>query len=288
MIPKGVKKKLTIEAFRVANYLAGRLGYGKVCALTGAVGEIQRRFSRRRREVVRKNFRMIRGDDTGWEATFRYFWATVADTLMIPHVSREWVEGKILRIDGIEYAEEFRGKALIVVTGHLGNPEFLANIAGVLGFEGVAVAEVPSGEWFREFLKIRERFGLKIVPVRGAYPKLVEAIRARKFVYLVSDRNVSREKGHIIKLGCGYRNVPTGFARLSLETGTPVVFAYGVPVGTCEGGKYYAEVSPPYLPRSVEDALNWFAGHLYRAVYRWTDRWFVFWDEWLNAPPSGR
>ncbi len=284
MIPKSLKKKLTIETFRAANYLAGRLGYGKVCALTTAVGELQMRLSRRRREVVRKNFRMIRGDDTGWEATFRYFWATVADTLMIPHVNREWVERKILRIDGIEYAEKFRGRALIVVTGHIGNPEFLANVAGVLGFRGVAVAEVPSGEWFREFLKIRERFGLKIVPVKGAYPKLVEAVKEGKFVYLVSDRKVSREKGKVIRLGCGYRRIPTGFARLSLETGTPIVFAYGVPVGTCEGGKYYAEVSPPYLPKSLEDAVEWYRNHLYRALYRWTDRWFVFWDEWLEGP----
>ncbi|GEM_PF-648222 len=284
MIPKSLKKKATIEAFRAANHLAGWLGYGRVCALTTAIGEIQMRLSRRRREVVRKNFRMIRGDDTGWEETFRYFWATVADTLMIPHVGREWVERKILKIDGLEYAEMFRGKALIVVTGHLGNPEFLANVAGVLGFRGVAVAEVPSGEWFREFLKIREKFGLKIIPVRGAYPKLVEAIRERRFVYLVSDRNVSREKGRVIRLGCGYRRIPTGFARLSLETGTPIVFAYGVPVGTCEGGKYYAEVSPPYLPKSLDDALKWYEGHLYRALYRWTDRWFVFWDEWLNGP----
>jgi KDO2-lipid IV(A) lauroyltransferase len=286
MIPKSVKKKLTIYAFRTANRLSGVLGYRKMCALTSLVGEVQLRTSRRRREVVRKNFLLIRGNDRGWEETFRYFWATVADTLMIPHVGREWVEGKVLRIDGIEYAEAFRGKPLIVVTGHLGNPEFLANVAGVLGFEGVAVAEVPSGEWFREFLRIREKFGLKIVPVKGAYPKLIEAIRERKFVYLVSDRKVSRERGWVIKLGCGYRRVPTGFARLSLETGTPVVFAYGVPVGRCEDGKYYAEVSPPYLPKSIEDAMEWYSYHLYRAVSRWTDRWFVFWDEWLNGPPS--
>ncbi len=284
MIPKALKKKLTIEAFRLANYLSGKLGYDKVCALTSLAGELQLKLSRRRKGVVKKNFRLIRGDETGWEMTFRYFWSTVADTLMIPHVDREWVERKVLRIDGLEYAEAFRGKPLIVVSAHLGNPEFLANVAGVLGFHGVAVAEVPSGEWFREFLRIRERFGLKIVPVKGAYPRLVEAIRERKFVYLVSDRNVSREKGWVIRLGCGYRRIPTGFARLSLETGTPVIFAYGVPVETC--GKYYVNVSPPYLPESMEDAIRWYTGHLYRALYRWTDRWFVFWDEWLNGQLS--
>ncbi|NPB04293.1 MAG: lysophospholipid acyltransferase family protein [Thermotogae bacterium] len=275
-----MKKKLTIESFRFANRSAKFLGYRKVCTLTSLMAEIQIRTAKRRVEAVKKNFRMIKGDEIGWQETFRYFWSSVADTLLLPHVDRTWVEGKIDRIENLHYAEPFKGKGLIVVTGHIGNPEMLANIAGVLGFPGVAVAEVPSGEWFREFLKIRERFGLRIIPVKGAYPRLVEALREGHFVYLVSDRNVSREKGHLIKLGKGYRRVPTGFARLSLETKTPVIFAYGVPLGRCEEGKYYGEVSPPYLPDSLDSAMEWFSDRLYETLKRWTDRWFVFWDEW--------
>ncbi|NPA80394.1 MAG: lysophospholipid acyltransferase family protein [Thermotogae bacterium] len=281
MIPKSLKKKITIEAFRAANRLSKNLGYDRLCRLMNVMAELQIRFARRRVEAVKKNFRMLRGDETGWQETFRYFWSSVADTLILPHVSGDWVRAKLERMDGLHHAEPFRGKGLIVVSAHLGNPEFLANVAGILGFKGVAAAEVPSGEWFREFLRIRERFGLKIVPVKGSYPKLLEALRRGETVYLVSDRKVSsKEGGYVIRVGRGYRRVPTGFARLSLETGAPVVFAYGVPLERC--GKYYGEVSPPFHPKDLDDAMEWFSRHLTEKLSRWTDRWFVFWDEWLE------
>ena len=37
----------------------------------------------------------------------------------------------------------------------------------------------------------------------------------------------------------------------------------------------------PYYPKDINDALEWFAQNLYEFVYKYTDMWFVFQDEWV-------
>ncbi len=281
MIPRGLRKRLIVYSLRVSNLVAGYTGYGFVCSALKGFSRVHPYLDAGRRKAVKKNFLMLRGSLEGWERTFHYYWSTVADSLMIPHVDENWLKAKLLRVEGLEELERFRGKPLIVISAHLGNPDVLANFAGVLGFKGVAVAEVPSGEWFREFLKIRERFGVKIIPAKKSYQRLVDYLRRGEgFVYLVSDRLVTKERGAVVRMGKGYRRIPTGFARLSLETGVPILFGYGVPVEPC--GKYVGFISPPVKPRSLEEGIEWFAGLLETAVKEWTDRWFVFQDEWLD------
>jgi lauroyl/myristoyl acyltransferase len=169
-------------------------------------------------------------------------------------------------------------RPLIVTTAHIGMPEMLANFASLLGFPGVAVAEVPSNEWYREFLKRREKFGMKIIPMGSSYQILLSAIKEGQFVYLVSDRDI-KKKGIILDFGRGKKYFPTGFAYLSVETKTPLAFGCGVPTGP--KGKYRGYILGPHYPRDINDALEWFAQNLYEFVYKYTDMWFVFQDEWV-------
>lgn len=281
MLSKTQKKKLTLAALKTFTFLAYSIGYETVCDALINFGRIQPKLSPRRAEVVKKNFLMIKGDISGWERTFIYFWASTAETLYLPYNTKEEIISKLEHVDNLDVLRWFksRGKPLIITTAHLGSPEMMANFASALGFPGIAVAEVPSDEWFREFLRFRERFGMKIIPMGNSYPILFEAIMENKFVYLVSDRDIKR-KGVAIPLGRGKKYFPTGFARLSVETKTPLVFGYGLPLTPC--GKYYGFVSDPYYPKDIYDALEWYAGMLFEGVSRWTDRWFVFQDEWSD------
>lgn len=252
-----------------------------MCDIMKFVGFLQPKINSKRADVVRKNFLMIRGNTDGWERTFINFWGSNTDTLYLPYMTAEEILGKLKRVENLEVLKWFKnkGKPLIITTAHIGIPEMLANFASLLGFPGVAVAEVPSDEWFREFLKLRSRFGMRIIPMGNSYPILVEAIKNGEFVYLVSDRDIKR-KGIAIPFGKGKKFFPTGFANLSVETKTPVVFGCGVPLQPC--GKYYGFLTDPYYPKDVYDALEWYASTLYDVVYKWTDRWFVFQDEWVS------
>lgn len=268
---------LLLKAFAFASY---SLGYEITQELLISFGKIQPRLARRRAEVVKKNFLMVRGNTEGWERTFINFWGLTTDTLYLPYMTAEEVLGRLESVENLEVFKWFKqkGRPLIVTTAHIGMPEMLANFASLLGFPGVAVAEVPSNEWYREFLKRREKFGMKIIPMGGSYPILLSAIKDGQFIYLVSDRDI-KKKGIILDFGRGKKYFPTGFASLSVETKTPLAFGCGVPTGP--KGKYRGYILGPYYPKDINDALEWFAQNLYEFVYKYTDMWFVFQDEWV-------
>ncbi len=277
---KEIKKSVTLFFLKTFTFASYSLGYELTQDILIYFGKIQPKFAKRRANVVKKNFLMIRGETEGWEKTFVNFWGLTADTLYLPYMTKEEVLGRLESVENLEILRWFKrqGKPLIVTTAHIGMPEMLANFASLLGFPGIAVAEVPSNEWFREFLKRREKFGMRIIPMGGSYTMLLSAIKEGHFVYLVSDRDVKR-KGVILNFGKGKKYFPIGFANLSVETKTPLVFGCGVPTGP--KGKYRGYILGPYYPKDTNDALEWFAQNLYDFVYKYTDMWFVFQDEWV-------
>ncbi len=275
-----IKKSATLFLLKAFTFASYSLGYELSQDILISFGKIQPRFAKRRANVVKKNFLMIRGETEGWEKTFVNFWGLTADTLYLPYMTKEEVLGRLENVENLDILRWFKqkGKPLIVTTAHIGMPEMLANFASLLGFPGIAVAEVPSNEWFREFLKRREKFGMRIIPMGASYTMLLSAIKEGQFVYLVSDRDV-KKKGVILNFGKGKKYFPIGFANLSVETNTPLVFGCGVPNGP--RGKYRGYILGPYYPKDTTDALEWFAQNLYDFVYKYTDMWFVFQDEWV-------
>lgn len=89
-----------------------------------------------------------------------------------------------------------RGKGIVCATLHYGNWELLALAAGHHGLPMNIVADFSRNRRLGEMIRqLRAGTGNRIIPQRGAAPKLLRALRRGEIVVLIIDQNAPEEGG---------------------------------------------------------------------------------------------
>ncbi len=184
------------------------------------------------------------------------------------------------------------GKGLVVVTAHLGNWELGGAVLSRLGYPMVAIAlphkERPVNDLFN---RQREAMGVTVVPVHRASRRCLRALRDRRIVAVVADRDFSANGERMDFLG---REVllPKGAAVFSLRTGAPILPMFFIRE---RGGRFRVVVGEPVSPSTAssgceEDRLREvmaaYKGQLEAAIRRHPDQWLMFREFWEPLAPS--
>jgi KDO2-lipid IV(A) lauroyltransferase len=176
-----------------------------------------------------------------------------------------------------------RGRGLVLVTGHLGNWDLPAAVLAGRGYPvNVIVETLEPPAWNDRVQAIRERVGLRAIPMETGARDLYAALERNETVAVVFDRPLERGGVPVRFFGAETR-VPDGVARLALRTGAAVVGA----VGVRRGDRVIAYVSAPFevtvtgdrrrdVQTLTQSIVSWLEGH----VRQYPSQWFMFRDFW--------
>ena len=251
-------------------------------ALLGWPGQVQRAGANMRRILgpgvpereVRRRQRLA----------FRNYARYMIDLLWVSQSTHEEREAMttIVEWDRVVAALE-RGKGLLIVTGHLGNWDTPAAVMAGRGFPvNVIVETLEPPAWNDRVQAIRERIGLRAIPMETGGRALYDALRRNETVAVVFDRPLLTGGVPVTYFGQQTR-VPEGVARMALRTGAELVGA----VGVRRGDRIITYVSEPFdVARTGDRArdvqaltqamFDWLEGH----VRQYPSQWFMFRDFW--------
>ncbi len=120
------------------------------------------------------------------------------------------------------------GKGLIVVSGHLGNFEWLAYYLGTNLKNLYAIMKKIRNPYVNDFIvKIREDHGCHLIYSKGALKKSIRILREGNALLVVGDQDAGKQ-GIFVDYFGRPASTATGAAILHIKTGAPVVLGVAV------------------------------------------------------------
>ncbi|HEV2471479.1 MAG TPA: lysophospholipid acyltransferase family protein, partial [Chthonomonadales bacterium] len=157
---------------------------------------------------------------------FLHFGKVAAEFLKISAMSREEVDSYTESVQGEEHLQAAlaAGKGVILITGHLGNWEFLSRWLSAHGYQLTVVARRANDpEAERLLSRTRSESGATVLSRGNAARQLLQTLKNNEIVALLPDQNAS-------DVVVPFFGVPTGTvdgpALIHLKTGAPLLFAW--------------------------------------------------------------
>ena len=116
------------------------------------------------------------------------------------------------------------GKAVIILSGHFGNWEFLAHYLSINELPMNVIARRARMEGFEAFLtKIRKQNSVNVLYRDASAKEIVDLLRDRKFVGIMPDQDMDSISGVFVDFFGKSAWTPSGPAVLNLLTGASIV-----------------------------------------------------------------
>jgi len=179
------------------------------------------------------------------------------------------------------------GRGCILVLLHFGNWDIGGQVLALRGYGMNAVAETQPGRINDDFTRIRERRGMRLIPMERGAAGIVRALKRGEFLAILIDRPL-REGGVEVEFFGKPVRIPDGPARLALRTGAAVVPA-ALPRLRADDDRVVAlldfAIAHPCTGDSecdVRELTQRVMRSHERVLRRYPDQWYMFrrfWDE---------
>ncbi|MSQ42188.1 MAG: hypothetical protein EXR65_04040 [Dehalococcoidia bacterium] len=214
-----------------------------------------------------------------------------ADFARSPHQAPERAFAEVECWDGIDhfFSAYDRGCGVIMISAHLGGPEFLVRAASFLGMEMLALTEPLSPPRLHALVhEVRNAPGARFVPTgRGGVRETIEQLRGGRVVALLADREL-QGAGRSVPFFGERTRLPSGPVELALRTGAAVVPTFTYRTGTA---RYRVVFKPALaLPRGggreaeVEAGMLALACVLEDGIRAAPEQWFALQPVWRGLP----
>jgi lauroyl/myristoyl acyltransferase len=195
---------------------------------------------------------------------------------------------ELVDTDDIDEAEaiwrESKG-GLILVLGHIGNPEMVgAAIAARKWPVSVVADDSAFPEMFEIFRQTRERLGVTVIPWRNLR-EIYGVLKRREMLALLIDWGY-RADGVPVRLFDAWTTLPAGPATLAAKSGARIL-----PVAIRRGtdGRFHTELAEPFevassSPADIQAATQRLADALQAAIGAAPSQWYSFKPMWPADP----
>jgi KDO2-lipid IV(A) lauroyltransferase len=185
---------------------------------------------------------------------------------------------------------EREGRGVLLLTGHIGYWEMVADPVAIYRGEGHIIARPADNHRLnRQMNRLRTRFGNVIVPRRGAGRKAMRALKNGERVWILADQRVHPHEGIELPFLGRPAMTSTLAARLALRHGTPAVpvFCYPEP-----HGRYRFEVRPPIRPEgsgaeAVAALTSRYVAATEEEIRRHPEMWLWMHNRWRQRRRPG-
>ena len=227
-----ITDSLTVGAYKLGSLLSKGVPTALSATVGAALGAPASLAMREKRQMVERHMRRVRPDASAWEIrrltqrVFDSYARYYVESFRLPTLSARQV-AECFTVEG--YDEHLmpaleRGRGAILALPHLGGWEWAGRWAADLGNKMTVVVEpLTPPELFEWFVRLREKFGMKVIPVGPeAGTAALNALRSNEVLCLLCDRDISG--GGVPTPFFGETTLlPAGPATLALRTGAALL-----------------------------------------------------------------
>jgi KDO2-lipid IV(A) lauroyltransferase len=181
-------------------------------------------------------------------------------------------------------AAHAKGKGVLVITCHMGNFEMLIPAIEGTGLKGYAIYRKLDFEPLEHLIRrLRQRFGVTMVPMRGAARKIDAILRAGGVVGTLLDQNVDWYQGVFVDFFGRPACTNSGLAALAIKTKAPVL-----PMYTMRKNREFLIEFLPEIPledtgdriKDLENNTQNYTAAIEAMVRRYPDQYFWVHNRW--------
>lgn len=184
-----------------------------------------------------------------------------------------------------------RGRGVFLLTAHVGNWEMTASLMPWKFQCGMHIIAKPiRGKALQQYLEeTRGRFGMRVLPAKGAYKEILQALKRNEVVGFVLDQNMIRREGVFVDFFGRPACTTPGLAHLAAKTGAAVLPGFAVRL---PGGRHRVEFLPPIdPPPDCEESTRIRATQAYTKliedhIRQYPDQWIWLHRRWKTTPDS--
>ena len=260
------------------------------------LGQLWFRLDKRHRDITLDNLTWAFGHEWSEDKikqTARQVFVNIASMLFEVAWSARLSKSRFLShftIQGLEHVitAHAKGKGVLVITCHMGNFEMLIPAIEGTRLNGYAIYRKLDFEPLERFIRrLRQRFGVTMVPMRGASGKLEDILAAGGVVGTLIDQNVDWYKGVFVRFFGRPACTNSGLAKLAMKTSAPVV-----PLYTIRHGRQFFIRFLPEVPVTVtgdpitdiEANTQRFTSAVETMVRQCPDQYFWVHNRWKTKP----
>jgi len=242
-----------------------------------------------RKSVALKNISIAFPDQSKAEnnqlvkACYCHFGMILADFFRLPKVKRE-KNTAIVNIpsESIKLFKQNQGG--IILTGHLGNWEYIGPFLSMRGIKCAGVAQIQHNSTSDVFFnELRKTDLMRIIPIDAGSKVMIRSIREGYYLGLISDQNAGR-KGTKAQFFNSPVSVPKGAAAFHLKTNTPILLGFCILSMDFTYHLSFQEMDMKGLPENSNDAIveinQRYSKLLEEAIREHPQQYFWFHRKW--------
>jgi KDO2-lipid IV(A) lauroyltransferase len=200
-------------------------------------------------------------------------------------------EGEVIAaLRGGEHLERARaaGRGGILLTGHFGNFELMGAVASRIWPIDCVVQPLANPGVEETIMRVRAAAGMRLIPATTGLRRMLQALRANRFIAVLADQDARRHGVFVPFLG-RLASTPVGPARLSLAAGSPIITGF---IHRRPDGRHEIDLEEPIAPPDPGDpdpVVTLTARHaarLERRVRERPEHWFWLHRRWKTAAPE--
>ncbi len=188
-----------------------------------------------------------------------------------------------VEVEGIEFLEE---RPCLLITGHIGNWELMAQKLGNLKVPLYAVAKATYISTFNKFLiNMRKRGGIESLLRNSTEGKklLLKALKEKKVLGMLIDQDTKVE-GVFVPFFSKLAYTPKGSAEIAIKKKLPVVFGYII---RKRGMKYELKIKKlEILSENVEEVTYQMTREIEKVIKRHPTQWVWIHKRWKTKPTN--
>ncbi len=278
--------------FRIGYFISNALSLNAAYWVACLVADIHYNFSRRDREAVMNNLRIITGDMPGDKElrtmaneVFRNFARYLVDFFRFSRINDEYIK-KNVRITGLENVDKglSAGKGVIVLSAHIGNWELGAQVLSMMRPPMKAVVLTHRNKLVNDFFTKQRTVGdLKPVEIGISLRNCYKILKSNGILAMLGDRDFSKN-GLCLKFFGKGTLIPKGPAVFSHRLGSCIVPCFIVRV---RNNTFRFIFEPPIYPEEsineyscVKSLAEKYTSTIESYVKKYPTQWYMFREAW--------
>lgn len=231
-VRKRCQRELLYQVFLLVRFLFAPLPRSVYLFLGAWGGRLAFFLLRRERkrtlahlEKVFKDKKTVREQIRIGREVFENLGKNFFEWLALPYMKSEELS-QLVDIEGEENIREVlkKGKGYIILTGHLGNWEFIPACLALKGFSGeVLVRKIYVQKFDRIFSEMRQAIGVPTIYTDESPRRILKVLRSNRGIGILGDQDVEKINGVFVPFLGELAYTPTAPVSLALSTGAGIV-----------------------------------------------------------------
>ena len=256
------------------------------------------RLFRYRRKVIISNLKLVYGESLpkplsellkGIYKNFIFLWMEFLQNNKV-------VKKNLSQIFTVHNPEIFdeaykKNKGVIIISGHMGNFEWLGQMHGQSGRKISGISKKQTNPLVNQLVeKIRLRENLGVIYMRNAMVEGIEVLKNKDLLAIVMDQD-ARKKGVFVDFMGMPSSTAVGPAVFHLRTGAPLIFLMSIRRDYGKFDAYYEEICPAAEPSEVTDQkikeiTQLHSSVLEKWILKYPEQWFWMHRRWKTKPKN--